>query len=256
MLRLTQVDDNAFEGRCHQGRSGWIYGGHVAAQALVAAGATVQEERPVHSLHAYFLRPGHADEPVTYLVERTRDGRSFSVHQVRAVQQDETIFTLLASFQQLEEGFVHQHAGVEIPPLPDVDPILPSLLPDSPIGRWLDIRLVDRDSPGARQRLWLRLRDRLGDDALTHAAAFTYLSDIYLAGSSVLPHQAGRSFPVTSLDHALWLHRPFRADEWLFAVQHSPVAAGSRGLTVGEFFTPDGVLVASVQQEALIRPPR
>jgi acyl-CoA thioesterase II len=254
MLALTRVDDDAFDGWCHDGRPGWIYGGHVAAQAVAAAGATVAEERAVHSLHGYFIRPGRAEEPVRYEVERTRDGRSFSTRRVNAVQQDKVIFALLASFQLPEEGLTHQISEVTVPPLPGEDG-MPEFVRGSQMARMLDLRFVEQDPQGARQRFWVRVREPLRDDSLTHAAALTYLSDIFLSLTTILPHRSPGEIPVTSLDHALWLHRPFRADEWLLAVQRSSVAAGGRGLATGEFFTADGVLVASVRQEALIRDP-
>jgi acyl-CoA thioesterase-2 len=254
MLDLARLDDDLFEGWCHEGRPGMIYGGQVAAQALVAAGSTVATDRAPHSLHAYFVRAGRADEPVRYRVDRVRDGRSFATRQVSAMQDGKTVFTMLASFQRREDGFDHQFTDIELPVLPTDEP-MPAPLRNSAVGRLLDIRLADRDWDGARQRVWLRTRDGLADDPLTHAAALTYASDMFLALTSVLPHNGHALMPVTSLDHALWLHRPFRADEWLLSVQHSSTAAGSRGFSSADLFTADGVLVASVQQEALIRAP-
>jgi acyl-CoA thioesterase-2 len=255
MLALTSVDDDVFEGWCHEGRSGVVYGGSVAAQSLLAAGSTVPEDRAPHSLHAYFVRPGRADLPVRYLVDRVRDGRSFATRQVSAVQEGKTVFTMLASFQHRESGFDHQFTDVEAPPLPTDEPE-PSPMLNSPIGRMVDMRLVDRDWEAARQSFWVRVRDRLPDDQLSHAAALAYVSDMFLALTSVLPHNNRALMPVTSLDHAMWLHRPFRVDEWLLVAQRSPTAAASRGFSTADVLTPAGVLVASVQQEALIRVPR
>ncbi|HEX3784866.1 MAG TPA: acyl-CoA thioesterase domain-containing protein [Pseudonocardiaceae bacterium] len=256
LLALTEVDEDTFDGWCHDGRPGWIYGGHVAAQALAAAGATVAAQRVAHSLHGYFIRPGRAEEPVRYQVDRTRDGRSFSTRQVNAIQRGKVIFALLASFHVPEDGFSHQLAEVSLPPVPEPDGELVALLRNSEMERLMDIRPVDRDAPNGRQRFWMRIREPLGDDPLTHAAALTYLSDSYLALSTILPHRRPGQLPVTSLDHALWLHRPFRADDWLLVDQRGSIAAGARGLATGEFFTADGVLVATVGQEALIRDPR
>lgn len=254
VLALTRLDDDEFEGWCHDGRPGVIYGGQVAAHALVAAGSTVAPDRVPHSLHAYFVRAGRADEPVRYRVDRVRDGRSFTTRQVSAVQQDKTLFTMLASFQRREDGFDHQFTHIDLPDLPTDEPV-PSPIRNSAVGRLLDMRLVDRDWDGARQSFWLRVRERLADDPLTHAAALTYASDMFLALTSILPHNGRALMPVTSLDHAVWLHRPFRADEWLLSVQHSSSAAGSRGFSSADLLTADGTLVATVQQEALVRPP-
>ena len=255
MLAITRLDEDVFEGWCHEGRSGVVYGGAVAAQSLLAAGLTVAEGRDPHSLHAYFVRPGRADQPVRYLVERVRDGRSFATRQVSAVQEGKTVFTMLASFQHREGGFDHQFTDVDVPPLPTDEPE-PSPMRNSPIGSMVDMRLVDRDWDAARQSFWVRVRDRLPDDALSHAAALAYVSDMFLALTSVLPHNNHALMPVTSLDHAMWLHRPFRADEWLLVAQRSPTAAASRGFSAADVLSADGVLVASVQQEALIRVPR
>jgi acyl-CoA thioesterase-2 len=255
MLAPTRLEEDRFEGWCHDGRPGVIYGGQVAAQALVAAGSTVEPDRVPHSLHAYFVRAGRSQEPIQYRVDRVRDGRSFATRQVSAVQRDKTLFTMLASFQRREDGFEHQFTDIDLPALPTDEP-MPTPQRDSAIGRLLDMRVADRDWDGARQRVWFRVRARLSDDPLIHAAALTYASDMFLAVTSALPHNGGALMPVTSLDHAVWLHRPFRADEWLLSVQRSSSAAGSRGFSSADLVTADGILVATVQQEALIRVPR
>lgn len=254
MLDVVRLDADLFEGWCHDGRPGVIYGGQVAAQSLVAAGSTIEHDRAPHSLHAYFVRAGRADLPVQYRVDRVRDGRSFATRQVSAVQDGKTIFTMLASFHHQEDGFDHQFIDTDLPAVPSDEPV-PSLIRNSAVGRLLDMRLADRDWDGARQRFWFRVRERLADDPLTHAAALTYASDMFLAVTSVLPHNDHALMPVTSLDHAVWLHRPLRADEWLLSVQHSSTAAGGRGFSSADVVTADGILVATVQQEALIRPP-
>lgn len=254
MLALTRLDDDLFEGQCHDGRPGVVYGGQVAAHALVAAGSTVEADRLPHSLHAYFVRAGRADEPVQYRADRVRDGRSFATRQVSAVQSGTTIFTMLASFQRAEDGYEHQFTDTDLPEPPSDEPA-PSLIRNSAVGSLIDMRLADRDWAGARQRFWLRTRQRLTDDPLIHAAAFTYASDMFLGFTSILPHNGRKLMPITSLDHAIWFHRPFRADEWLLSAQHSSTAAGSRGFSSSDLLTAEGILVATVQQEALIRPP-
>lgn len=254
MLALTRLDDDVFEGWCHDARPGVIYGGQVAAHSLVAAGSTVEAGRTAHSLHAYFVRAGRAGEPVQYRVDRVRDGRSFATRQVSAVQGGKTIFTMLASFQHAEDGFEHQFTADDLPELPGDEPA-PSAIRRSAVGNLIDMRLADRDWNGARQRFWLRTGQRLTDDPLIHAAALTYASDMFLGFTSILPHNGRALMPITSLDHAIWFHRPFRVDEWLLSAQHSSIAAGSRGFSSADVLTTEGILVATVQQEALIRPP-
>lgn len=257
LLTLERVEDDIFRGRCHEGTPLRAFGGQVAAQALVAAGSTVAEPRRVHSLHSYFLRGGSTEEPIVYLVDRTRDGRSFSTRRVSAVQHGEVIFTLSASFQGPEDGVEHQ-ARMPVAPLPEGGPPEPPASPrtgrTSTLGLVLDIREVPHDGDPADQRLWVRTRDKLDDDPLRHVCALTYISDLRLASTVALPHREGGPYALTSLDHALWFHRGFRADEWLLFAQHSPTASGARGLAMGSFFTEDGRQVATVVQEALIRP--
>jgi acyl-CoA thioesterase-2 len=254
----------------------------VAGQALVAAGRTLNDHaarsgpagagayRAVHSLHAYFLRPGDPDAPILYEVDRLRDGRSFSTRRVVAIQHGAAIFNLAASFKVAEVGVVHQ---APMPVVADPD-TLPSSEPGSgsPRGRAvegadrpraIDVRRLDDDltsaseseDPGEpRLRVWLRADGRLPDDPLLHACVVAYASDMTLLDTATKPH--GLTFDggsMASLDHAMWFHRPFRADEWLLYDQRSPIAAEARGLAIGALFSRDGRLVVSVVQEGLIR---
>jgi acyl-CoA thioesterase II len=246
-----------------------IFGGQVAGQALVAAARTVDDDRSVHSLHAYFLRPGDPTIPVLYEVDRIRDGRSFTTRRVVAIQHGRPIFNMSASFQVHEEGFDH---SAEMPDVPDPEtlPTFRERMADyrEQFGdlldraRPIDIRHVDwlphdRSQPlPPYQRVWLRADGKLPDDPLIHTIALTYASDMTLLDTSLLPHGGSWSQPglfMASLDHAMWFHRPFRADDWLLYVQDSPSASGGRGLSRGLVFTREGTLVATVMQEGLIR---
>lgn len=270
LLRLLDLDPlgadgpvEAFAG--HQPETSWqrVFGGQVAAQALVAAGRTAPAERSVHSLHAYFLRPGDPSVPITYAVERLRDGRSFSTRRVLASQGDRTIFTMSASFQVLEPGLEHQEP---MPPAGDpeamptaqeraaTDPFLPPW--------WREFAAFDLRTPadlpsGAGWQVWVRAAERLPDDPLLHAGVLAYVSDLTLLGAALIPHRTEKGPPrvaMASLDHAMWFHRPARADGWLLYDQSSPSASGARGLAAGRLFTADGALVATVLQEGLVRP--
>jgi acyl-CoA thioesterase-2 len=259
LLELERIEDNLFRGWCHDGRPQHAFGGHVAAQALAAAGLTVPAERGVHSLHGYFVRPGRTDRSIVYSVDRTRDGRSFTTRRVSAVQDGEVIFTLSASFQRPEPGSAHQSVMPAAPP--------PDQAAEIPFGRWtsgfaaVELRLVT-DAPaadpgrGPRQQMWVRAREPLGDNQLLNVCALTYTSDIRLALTATLWQGTDgiRHVRITSLDHAVWVHRPFGMDEWLLFDMESPSSAFARGLVRGEFYTRDGALVASVVQEVLIRP--
>ena len=262
-LRVERIDRDIFTGWCHAGAPMRAFGGQVAAQALVAAGTTVEDSsREVHSLHAYFLRPGRTTDPIVYLVDRPRDSRSFTTRRVRAVQYGETIFTMSASFAVIEPGPTHQVAA---PVLPSPDECEPStlwiteVLPDNDL---IDARVIDadiiRNATGGRAEgaIWMRSSQPLPDDHLTHVCAVTYFSDLRLAGTALVPHggyQANPGIAITSLDHAMWFHADFRADRWLLFVQDTPVAGRGHGLNRGEIFTEDGRLVVSAVQESLMR---
>ena len=270
LLDLEQIEQNIFRGRSPDERVQRVFGGQVAGQALVAAGRTVPEDRPVHSLHAYFIRPGDPAVPLVYTVDRVRDGRSFTTRRVTAVQHGKAIFTLSASFHHPEPGLEHSMPMPSVPPpeelRPNVERIaealgkpLPAAFMDSPI----DLRSVgplsmevDSDPPlyTGSNLVWLRVTERLPDDPLLHVCLMTYASDLTLLETVLLEHGVSwLDWSGASLDHAMWFHRPFRADQWLLYAQETPVAAGGRGLARGEVFTADGQLVVSVVQEGLIR---
>jgi len=251
LLDLDQIEVNIFRGRSPDERRQRVFGGQVAGQALVAAGRTVPADRPVHSLHAYFIRPGDPTVPLVYLVDRVRDGRSFTTRRVSAVQHGETIFTLSASFHHAEPGPEHSDPMPDVPPPEAVERRQDRLarvlgeasVPwrDSPI----DLRSIgplqveaERD-PSLRTTtnlVWLRVDGELPDDPLLHVCLMTYASDMTLLDSVLLGHGLswwdGRTTGA-SLDHAMWFHRPFRADRWLLYAQDSPVAYGGRGLARG-----------------------
>jgi acyl-CoA thioesterase-2 len=252
-----------------------VFGGQVAAQALVAAGRTVDPERRVHSLHGYFVRPGDPTEPIVYEVENIRDGHSFSVRRSVALQRDKPIFFMSASFHRDEEGLDHQGTAPLSVPRPDEVPTMDDRLARYPdrLGIWqliprpIDVRYVGEPGwvrPGDRppdphQRVWMRFDGKLPDDPLLHACALTYASDLTLLDAVLSMHGevwGPGGFVGASLDHALWLHRPFRADEWFLYDCWSPSASGGRGLATGRMFTVDGRHIASAVQEGLLRPVR
>jgi acyl-CoA thioesterase II len=273
LLDLEQIELDIFRGRSPEGeRRQRVFGGQVAGQALVAAGRTVPADRPVHSLHAYFIRPGDPAVPLIYLVDRVRDGRSFTTRRVSAVQHGKTIFTLSASFHRREPGVAHAVPMPDVPPpesLPTtaerMEKILGAAAREFTGRNPIDIRHVgpltfeaqrDPSLRVSRNLVWLRADGELPDDQLLHVCLLTYASDMTLLEAVLLAN--GLSWTdgatsVASLDHAMWFHRPFRADRWLLYAQDSPVAAGARGLARGELFTADGELVVSVVQEGLIR---
>jgi acyl-CoA thioesterase II len=273
LLDLEQIEVNIFRGRSPEGeRRQRVFGGQVASQALVAAGRTVPADRPVHSLHAYFIRPGDPTVPIIYLVERVRDGRSFTTRRVSGVQHGETIFTLSASFHHTEPGVSHADPMPDVPPpedLPTTAERMAKLFGDSAREYYtsnpIDIRHVgpltfevtkDPSLRTTRNLVWLRADGELPDDPLLHVCIMTYASDMTLLDSVMLAHGLSWADGTTkgaSLDHAMWFHRLFRADRWLLYSQESPAAGGARGLARGELFTREGDLVVSVVQEGLIR---
>jgi acyl-CoA thioesterase II len=272
LLDLEQIEVNVFRGRSPDETVQRVFGGQVAGQALVAAGRTVPDDRPVHSLHAYFIRPGDPAVPLVYTVERIRDGRSFTTRRVTVVQHGKPIFAMSASFHRPESGLEHADPMPKVPPPEEVqrsvdrleqalgEP-LPAHFRDSPIelrsvGPLSIEASLDPSLRTTRSLVWLRVNGKLPDDPLLHVCLMTYASDLTLLDTVLLRH--GRSWHEggisgASLDHAMWFHRPFRADQWLLYAQESPVAYGARGLARGEVFTADGDLVVSVVQEGLIR---
>ncbi|MFK8906279.1 acyl-CoA thioesterase [Streptomyces sp. YS-3] len=277
LLDLEQIERDYFRGRSRSALVPRVFGGQVAAQALVAAGRTVSAETPTpHSLHAYFLRAGDPGAPIVYLVDRIRDGRSFTTRRVVAVQHGQPIFHLSASFQRYEEGLEHQ---ADMPPAPDPESLptaaemLPRQLPADVAERLIEARAaVDlryADAPPwagvgtprePRSQVWFRTNAKLADDPLLHIALATYVSDMTLLDSVLLAHGRGgwavRDVVGASLDHAMWFHRPFRADEWLLYDQESPSASGGRGLGQARIYTQDGRLAVTVVQEGVVRVPR
>jgi len=271
LLDLEQIEVNIFRGRSPDERVQRVFGGQVAGQAMVAAGRTVPADRPVHSLHAYFIRPGDPAVPIVYTVDRVRDGRSFSTRRVSAIQHGQTIFTLSASFHRPEPGPEHADPMPAAPPPETIEPNVARLArllgPDRmrPHMHPIDVRSVgplsaeaarDRSLRTTSNLVWLRVDAELGDDPLLHVCLMTYASDMTLLDSVLTGHglfwQDGQTSGA-SLDHAMWFHRPFRADRWLLYAQESPAAYGARGLARGQVFSESGELVVSVMQEGLVR---
>ena len=282
LLELEKIDRDIFRGMTHAGAPMRTFGGQVAAQALVAAGRTAGE-RQVHSLHSYFLRPGNPEQPIIYLVDRLRDGGSFTTRRVAAVQSGETIFSLSASFKDAEESGSHQSKMPAVRPPQDsldlykaaeeagetedraaaVAKLVIELRGPDPTSRFAGshipadeneeaIGLLDDEIP--RRRFWMRAGGQLPDDPLLHVCALAYRSALTLAGTATLHLDIPPpELMLASLDHAMWFHRPFRADEWLLFSVVSPSSADGRGIAIGEYWSEDGRLVASVVQEALIR---
>ncbi|NBE97011.1 acyl-CoA thioesterase II [Nonomuraea sp. KC401] len=276
LLDLEQIELDIFRGRSPEERIQRVFGGQVAAQALVAAGRTVPEDRNVHSLHAYFIRPGDPSIPIVYNVDRLRDGRSFTTRRIVAVQHGKAIFTMSASFHVAEEGVTHQASVMPVVPdpatLPSFHDRMHELVADHPDLRdWLSRpRPVDARyaSPltweayrnpelrSAETNVWFRYDAELPDDPLLHVVLAAYASDFTLVDTILLAHGMawGASDIVgASLDHAMWFHGPFRADDWLLYAQESPWSGRARGLARGEMFNASGELVVSVVQEAMIR---
>lgn len=273
LLQLERLEDNLFRGQSRDIGTKYVFGGQVLGQAVSAAQQTAPTDRDVHSLHGYFLRAGDIDKPIVYNVERSRDGNSFSVRRVTAIQHGQPIFVLSASFQRPEPGGEHQLSMPEVPGPEDLPPPEPldaaTLAQLSPkMQRWVmrqgpfEFRHVyprNELKPTKRppyQQVWFRLVDRIGDDAAQHRAMLAYASDFHLIGTATFPHAISYYQPgvqMASLDHALWFHRPFRIDDWLLYSCDSPSAQGARGLARGMVYDRDGRLVASTAQEGLIR---
>jgi len=273
LLQLERLEENLFRGQSRDIGTRYVFGGQVLGQALSAAQRTVDADRAVHSLHAYFLRAGDIEAPIIYDVDRSRDGKSFSVRRVVAIQHGQPIFNFAASFQVHEEGAEHQIDMPEVTMPEDLAP--PEQVPADELAkmpvklqRWLgrkgafEFRYVSRRNeikPEKRppyQQIWFRLIDKAPNDDALHRALLAYASDFHLIGTAMLPHGISylqHNVQVASLDHALWFHRPFRTDDWLLYSMDSPSAQGSRGLTRGMVYSRDGRLVASTAQEGLIR---
>ena len=272
-LNVEQIDKLLFRGLTPDRKRKRVYGGQVLAQAINAALRTVESERNVHSLHAYFLRPGNPSIPIIYDVDPIRDGKSFTTRRVRAIQDGKAIFNASMSFQIVEEGLEHQF---DMPTVPGPDGLdsdeeylrklvekHPNLVPPSMrTGQPIEIRRLQHTEPLAPEKLkpetglWMRSNGNLTDDPIIHQTMLAYLSDYFLMGTALLPHGVSileSRVQAASLDHALYFHAPFRADEWLFYHMDSPVSSGGRGLNRGTIYTQEGRLVASSLQEGLIR---
>ncbi len=271
LLDLEPIEINIFRGVSPDEERQRVFGGQVAGQALVAASRTIDEpERRVHSLHAYFLRPGDTKVPILYEVDRIRDGKSFSTRRVVAIQHGRAIFNLQASFHDPEPGLDHHLAAPTDAPDPET-------LPDfrqrysairEQIGDWydrprpIDVRFCPPDpvlEPGVKsegQRVWLRTNGTLPDDPVLHACIVTYASDMTLLDTPLRPFamsSQSHNLMMASLDHAMWFHRPFRADDWLLYDQRALSSSGARGLAGASIFTSEGHLAVNVVQEGLIR---
>jgi acyl-CoA thioesterase-2 len=273
LLDLEQIDTDLWRGRQPDSPRPRVFGGQVAAQALVAAVRAAGDGYHVHSLHSYFLLPGDYSVPIVYDVERLRDGRSFLTRRVVARQHGRPIYYLTANFHVEEQGLEHQDAMPQVPgPAEGADMSQLMLRRGDPESEalareWaaIDARWLGTSRHGlepdpvhpSRSRMWMRVNQDLGDDRLTHEAAFTYASDISLLGAALAAHDlAPTEVQMASLDHTIWFHRPFRADRWWLYDQWSPSAQGGRGLSLARVFTEDGTLVATLAQEGLIRPRR
>ena len=273
LLQLERLEDNLFRGASRDIGTKYVFGGQVVGQALSAAQQTVESDRPGHSLHAYFLRAGDVGHPIVYDVDRTRDGSSFSVRRVSAIQHGKPILVFAASFHHAEPGAEHQISMPEVPlpdDLPEPEPLGREVLAQLPakLQRWLSRRgpfefrhVYPRDElkPSKRppyQQVWFRLSGGIGDDAAQHRALLAYASDFHLIGTTTFPHGISYMQPnvqMASLDHALWFHRPFRIDDWLLYSCDSPTAQGARGMARGLIYDTQGRLVASTAQEGMIR---
>ncbi|MCK6528132.1 acyl-CoA thioesterase II [Myxococcota bacterium] len=273
LLRLERIERNLFRGQSQDLGWGSVFGGQVLGQALSAAAQTVPPERGVHSMQGYFMRQGDASRPIVYDVDRIRDGGSFNTRRVVAIQGGQAIFSLSASFQVEEPGLSHQDPMPDAPGpdgLPseaDMARLFADRIPEplremATAERPFEIRPVHpynllAPSPAPpRRHLWYRATGRLPDDLAVHRYLLAYASDFNLLLTAMLPHGVSWLTPgmqVASLDHAIWFHRPFRMDDWLLYDVESPSASGGRGLVLGRFFTREGLLVATVAQEGLMR---
>ena len=273
LLDLEQIEENIFRGVSPKARTQRVFGGQVLGQALAAAIRTVEPSRLCHSLHAYFLRPGDPRIPILYEVDRARDGKSFAARRVVAIQHGAQIFNLAASFQTVESGFDHQFEMPKVPPPEALEDAASALMRRSEqfpehLREWIarsrpfETRPVILDGPADRpprppfNNVWFRAAGPVPDDIRQRQILLAYVSDMTLLDTSLLPH--GKSFfsavQMASIDHAMWFHRDAGLDDWLLYSQDSPSASGARGFNRGLIFTRDGMLVASVAQEGLIRP--
>ncbi len=271
LLNVERIEKNLYRGQNHQTEH--VFGGQVLAQAIAAAYRTVEAPHGLHSIHAYFLRPGDWNVPILYDVDRIRDGRSFSTRRVVAIQHGRAIFNMSSSWHKPEPGLRHALPMPDVPPPEalrgDREAYLEIAAERPEVSRFafrfeaIDSKQVERilmTDTGRHppfKHTWLRTRERLPDDPEVHLAVLAYMSDLDFMSTSMLPHGSStmhESVQGASLDHSLWFHRPFRADEWLLFAKESPNAGGARGFVRGQFFNRAGELVATAAQECLIRP--
>jgi len=268
----ARTSEDIFTGPSQWMPGGRVFGGQVLAQSLIAASRTVDEDRLIHSMHGYFLRPGDVNQPITFSVDRIHDGRSFSTRRTQAYQNGVPILSMIGSFQDNDPGHDHQipmPGGIPDPEtLPSAVEVLTAV--DHPVAKFwasqraFDLRHVEQPiyfaggDPRPRQAVWMRAHGRLPDSEVLHRAAMAYASDYSILEPGLRAHGLSWAQPglkIASLDHAMWWHRPARADEWLLFVQESPSATGGRSLSRGLIYQQDGTLVASVAQEGMIRVP-
>lgn len=273
LLDVEEIDTDLFRGPQLPGGVGRVFGGQVIAQALMAANRSVDSELIAHSLHAYFMRPGNENHPIIYRIERDRDGRSFSTRRIIALQKGKPIFNMAANFQRPEEGLSHQFEMPDVPPPEDLQSRIDwwkeniELVPEPHRKavlrqRAIDFRPVEPMELPPRKRpphsaSWFKTLAPLSDDIRMHQAILAYASDSTLLGTATLPHGlhhiSNPNLQMASLDHGLWIHEEFRADEWLLYATDAPWTGHARGFNRGQIFARDGRLVASVAQEGLMR---
>ena len=272
LLELEEIEDIIYKGESHKTPWKRVYGGQVLAQSLAAAYSTVPNDRFVHSMHGYFILAGDVERPIVYKVDKTRDGGSFTTRRVEAIQHGQAIFVAAFSFQLRQEGLDHQISMPNVPP-PDmllsdeqlIEPFkdqLPEMYMRFHVNRPIEFRPVERISPlNPKKRtpfrhVWFKAKGKMPDDMRLHQEVLAYASDYNLLTTAIFPHLDKQDIHdsfLASIDHAMWFHRDFRADEWLLYALDSPSSSNSRGFTRGNIFDEQGVLVASVVQEGLIR---
>jgi len=273
LLDLEKIEEGLFRGQSEDLGLRQVFGGQVVGQALYAAKQTVPSDRGIHSFHSYFLRPGDSAKPIIYDVEILRDGNSFSARRVKAVQHGKPIFYMTASFQSHEEGFEHQNTMPDVPPpeslisesdiAKNLAHLIPEKVRDKFIGQKpIEMRPVKFHNPlkGSKEEpnraVWFRANGEMPDDLRIHQYLLGYASDFNFLPTALQPHGVGFLEPgmqVATIDHSMWFHRPFRMDDWLLYVVESTSASGARGFVRGQFYTRDGILVASTVQEGVIR---
>jgi acyl-CoA thioesterase-2 len=273
LLDLEKIEEGLFRGQSEDLGLRQVFGGQVVGQALYAAKQTVPADRNVHSFHSYFLRPGDSSKPIVYDVETLRDGNSFSARRVSAIQNGKPIFYMTASFQTPEQGFEHQNTMPDVPQPEglmsesEIAQKLAHILPEKVREKFLgqkpiEMRPVKFHNPlqgsveEPHRHVWLRANGTMPDDLRIHQYLLGYASDFNFLPTALQPHGVGFLEPgmqVATIDHSMWFHRPFRLDDWLLYAVESPSASGARGFVRGQFYTRDGVLVATTVQEGVIR---